>query len=206
MRNLSNILSSNQNVLDVSKKKIELRKILVEERKNLAEKSKPQDWGARQFFRTLDLLKLSIQDLKNKEHEKKIRVGCYFPIRKELDIACFASESWLFPAITEENKLAWFEYGDGKEDYIENKYGIKEKKSEHCLIYSEEMPPLLLFVPGLAASAEGFRLGYGGGYYDRFLAKFKNNVTSVLCLPSENFVFDLLPTDEWDQKVDLVVW
>ncbi|WP_186646078.1 5-formyltetrahydrofolate cyclo-ligase [Fluviispira vulneris] len=206
MRNLSQILSANQNSLEVSKKKTELRKILIEERKVLAENSKPQDWGARQFFRALDLLKLTVQDLTRKVQENEIKVACYFPIRNELDIACFASETWIFPALTADNQLMWFEYGDGKSEYIENKYGIKEKGQDHCFFYSENMPPLLLFVPGLAASQDGYRLGYGGGYYDRFLNKFKNNVTTVFCLPSDKFIFDSLPIDQWDEKVDLVIW
>lgn len=123
-----------------------------------------------------------------------------------MDIAYFAHESWLFPYMLSNGELKWFEYGDGKEGYVKNKFGIMQKSEEDCFIYTEDMLPLLCFVPGLAASVDGHRLGYGGGYYDRFLAKMKKKLNSILCLPSENFVFDSLPTNNYDEKVDLVVW
>ena len=75
-----------------------------------------------------------------------------------------------------------------------------------CFEYSLNMPKLICFLPGLAASQDGYRLGYGGGYYDLFLSKMQNHVTSILCLPSDNFVLDAIPSESHDQKIDLIVW
>ena len=58
------------------------------------------------------------------------------------------------------------------------------------------------FVPALAYDKEGFRLGWGGGYYDRFLADFqgcKIGVTYAAC------VADKLPRGEYDIKTDYIV-
>ena len=49
---------------------------------------------------------------------------------------------------------------------------------------------------------EGFRLGYGGGYYDRFLSKFTG--TSVLAIYSFLYT-DSLPTDGFDKKADKII-
>ena len=57
-------------------------------------------------------------------------------------------------------------------------------------------------VPGLAFDRLGYRLGYGGGYYDRFLSKC--HAYSVgLCRSAH--AFEVLPRDEWDVPVDCVL-
>ena len=65
-------------------------------------------------------------------------------------------------------------------------------------------PNALVLMPGLAFDREGHRIGYGGGFYDRFLAQEPNHPTVALC-----YEFQLLPkleTDEFDIPVDLVLW
>lgn len=60
----------------------------------------------------------------------------------------------------------------------------------------------LVLTPCLAATKTGKRLGHGKGYYDRFLSKYKI-FSIILCL--EDFIFDDLPTDEYDVTVDEVI-
>lgn len=206
MRKLNQVLSENEMNLPVPEKKKILRKLLIEEREKLAGITKPQDWGSRQFFRALELLKVTPDEINKKNSNRKFLIACYFPIKNELDISYFADENWLFPRITENGNIKWFEYGDGKKDLIRNRYGILEKPEALCFEYNFDMPPMLCFVPGLAASKDGYRLGYGGGYYDRFIDKMNKSITTVFCLPSEKFVFDEIPFESNDQKIDLVVW
>lgn len=66
--------------------------------------------------------------------------------------------------------------------------------------------PLLCFVPALAASQSGFRLGYGKGFYDRFLAAWHSHIITIVCLPSEQFFFDRLPTEKHDKRTDIVIF
>ena len=54
----------------------------------------------------------------------------------------------------------------------------------------------------LLADREGFRLGYGGGYYDRWLAGYEG-FTAMVC-PADRLV-DSLPHEEFDRPVDLVL-
>lgn len=60
----------------------------------------------------------------------------------------------------------------------------------------------LAIVPALMADKCGNRLGYGGGFYDRFL---KNaNVATLVALPIE-LVIDQLPFEEHDVKIDFLI-
>ena len=62
----------------------------------------------------------------------------------------------------------------------------------------------LVLMPGLAFDREGRRIGYGGGFYDKFLARERNHPTVALCYDFQ--IFDHLETDEFDVPVDLVLW
>ncbi len=66
-----------------------------------------------------------------------------------------------------------------------------------------EDPQALVLMPGLAFDPQGHRIGYGGGFYDRFLAREPNHPTVALC-----YDFQMLPhleTEEFDIPVDLVL-
>lgn len=62
----------------------------------------------------------------------------------------------------------------------------------------------LVLMPGMAFDRQGHRIGYGGGYYDKFLAAEPNHPAIALCYDFQ--VVDLLPTEEFDIPVDLVLW
>ena len=65
-------------------------------------------------------------------------------------------------------------------------------------------PEALVLMPGLAFDKEGHRIGYGGGFYDKFLSSEPNHTTVALC-----YAFQMLPeiaTDDYDIPVDCVLW
>lgn len=65
-------------------------------------------------------------------------------------------------------------------------------------------PTALVLMPGLAFDPQGHRIGYGGGFYDRFLAQEPEHPTLALC-----YDFQMLPkleTEEFDIPVDCVLW
>ena len=62
----------------------------------------------------------------------------------------------------------------------------------------------LVLMPGLAFDPQGHRIGYGGGFYDKFLSKEPNHPTVALC-----YDFQMRPelkTEEFDIPVDQVLW
>ena len=65
-------------------------------------------------------------------------------------------------------------------------------------------PTALVLMPGLAFTEDGKRMGYGGGFYDKFLAAEPNHPTVALCY-SFQMVEDI-PTEDYDIPVDRVLW
>ena len=61
----------------------------------------------------------------------------------------------------------------------------------------------LVLMPGMAFDPQGHRIGYGGGYYDRFLNAEPNHPTVALCYDFQ--MLDHLETEEYDIPVDLVL-
>ncbi len=62
----------------------------------------------------------------------------------------------------------------------------------------------LVLMPGLAFDPQGHRIGYGGGFYDRFLEREPHHPTVALCYDFQ--MFQKLETEEFDIPVDLVIW
>lgn len=64
-------------------------------------------------------------------------------------------------------------------------------------------PTALVLLPGLAFDRAGYRLGYGGGYYDRFLAREPDHPTVALCYGFQ--LLDRLPTEPHDIPAAAVI-
>lgn len=83
---------------------------------------------------------------------------------------------------------------------ITGKFGIPEPGEDLPLVDKSEID--LILVPNLCCDEDGFRLGRGGGYYDRFLKDF-TGVSVALC-PQERLV-GALPTESTDVPVDIIL-
>lgn len=65
-------------------------------------------------------------------------------------------------------------------------------------------PTALVLMPGLAFDPQGHRMGYGGGFYDKFLAAQPGHPTVALCYEFQ--MLPQLPCESHDIPVDLVLW
>ena len=65
-------------------------------------------------------------------------------------------------------------------------------------------PTALVLMPGMAFTPDGQRIGYGGGFYDKFLSAEPNHPTVALCYDFQ--LVESLPTEEFDIPVDCVFW
>lgn len=64
--------------------------------------------------------------------------------------------------------------------------------------------PAVWIIPGLAIDSDGYRLGQGGGYYDRALAAVHDEA-SIIAIVFEEEVLDEVPREDHDHRVDIVV-
>lgn len=94
-----------------------------------------------------------------------------------------------------------FIYLDDLEQVESGYAGIPEPVADEPVAYDATA---LVLMPGLAFDRQGHRIGYGGGFYDRFLAQEPNHPTVALCYAFQ--MLDKLETEEFDVPVDCVLW
>ena len=132
------------------------------------------------------------------------KIGGYFPINYEID--CLEILKQLeksghkisLPITRKGNKMDFFEWSS-KEPLLIGKIGIPEPYSV------KKVYPDILLVPLVAFSKHKFRLGYGGGYYDRYIQKIKK-IKKILTIGMA-FSFQevtKLPINDNDKKLDFI--
>ena len=87
------------------------------------------------------------------------------------------------------------------DDCVKGTYGILEPKKDCQVVRADENS--LILVPGCAFTRDGLRMGYGGGYYDRYLQMYKEAVTVGYAF--EEQLFDAIPSEAHDRRLDFVV-
>ncbi|GGB29321.1 5-formyltetrahydrofolate cyclo-ligase [Virgibacillus dakarensis] len=102
--------------------------------------------------------------------------------------------------LPKEKKLIFYEF------YTYNQletvyYHLLEPKPDESIEVEKDNIDLLL-VPGLLFDKKGYRIGFGGGYYDRFLSDFPNQTVSIT---SERQVVDQLPKESFDIPVSRIL-
>ena len=87
------------------------------------------------------------------------------------------------------------------DDCVKGTYGILEPKKDCQVVRADENS--LILVPGCAFTRDGLRMGYGGGYYDRYMQMYKEAVTVGYAF--EEQLFDAIPSEAHDRRLDFVV-
>ena len=105
------------------------------------------------------------------------------------------------PACDKETlKMNFYEI-NSLEDLEKGTFGLLEPKKEICKKV-EDPEDAVCIIPGFSFDQEGFRLGYGYGYYDRFLQNFKGTKIGI-CY--NNCISAKLPHGRFDCSVDILI-
>jgi 5-formyltetrahydrofolate cyclo-ligase len=110
---------------------------------------------------------------------------------------------WYAPRCLPGRKLGFYRYRPGETILEISRFGVREPATENAIPLSPEAFDVVI-VPALLLTAQGVRLGYGGGYYDRFLPQLRPDCVTIGVLPSALVVRDL-PQDSWDIPLQMVV-
>lgn len=95
----------------------------------------------------------------------------------------------LIPKINFKNKtLDHYYYKDDKH-LLQNKYGIDEPYN--CKKYKKKQNINIILVPLLAFDKNGHRVGYGGGYYDKFMINYSKSIKIGLSLEQPTQIIDI---------------
>lgn len=138
------------------------------------------------------------------EWKQECCVYCYISVRNEAGTEALIQELWdrnISVAVPKvQGKDMDFYYINSMEDLEPGAMGIPEPKSACRKAVSQDAP---VIVPGLAFSQDFSRLGYGGGYYDRFFEKEPKHLKIGIC-----YEFQLEPellSEPWDTDMDVIV-
>ena len=148
--------------------------------------------------------KYILKILKKKKIQGKV-VGGYYPYNYEVDVMKilnnFEKKKYLIslPKIKKNYKMNFFNWSF-KEPLMINKYGIPEPTSNK-IIY-----PSIFLVPLVAYDEKLYRIGYGGGYYDRYLKKIRKRKKFITIGLAYSFQkVKKIPIKEHDMKLDFVI-
>ncbi len=126
----------------------------------------------------------------------------YMPMQNEVDLtpllARHSYKKWVIPRVLPDNKMAFHLYDPAK--LVLHSYGMWEPAPDCQVIPPEEVD--LALVPGLAFDSQGWRLGFGGGFYDRFLCEYKGVPMGIAY---QSLFFDYVPYAAHDIPMRFVV-
>ncbi len=173
-------------------RKTELRKSLLKTRQSLS----VTDWKHKSQLICQNLLD-------SPQFNQAKTILAYFSFRQEPDLGSLFSDSphrWGFPRCVGQS-LSWHLW-TRQDTVVTGNYGITEPHADAPTIAPGDVD--LILVPCLACDYQGYRLGYGGGYYDRMLSS-----PEWINKPTIGIVFAFaylpeIPIDTWDKPLQSV--
>ncbi len=146
--------------------------------------------------------------LGSKEYMDCGKVFCYLSYKTEVSTVEFIKavlkdgKRIALPYMEDNENMCFIEIHT-LEGLVRNSTGIYEPAFDKSSVCTPDDDTLVV-VPGLAFTTDGFRLGWGGGYYDRYLSRHKTMKNIGICF-SEQLV-ESLPTEKSDIRLDRVIY
>lgn len=117
-----------------------------------------------------------------------------------MDTAMSTGKKLALPKCKAENQMDFY-YVSDKSQLVKGFYDLWEPDTEKCELV-QDFKNAVCLVPGLAFDREGYRIGFGKGYYDRFLQNFLGTTVGI-CY--SKCIENLLPRGYYDRPIDAVI-
>lgn len=147
--------------------------------------------------------KICEQLIRSDMFRKADEILMYYPLGNEADLRYAARKAWeegkkvAFP-VTEGDDMMFYK-ADSFAGFTEGPFGIMEPPRDNPADWES---PLVL-VPGLVFTKNGGRIGYGKGFYDRYLTAHPDCITAGTCYEFQ--LCDHVPMDEHDRYQKYIV-
>ena len=162
-------------------------------------KKKYYDVSKEYFLPLLKLIRFKIK-------KKIVKIALYYPSNFEVDILkilefnSILAQDTLLPIIEKNNLMKFFPWKKNEILFV-NEFGILEPAKTNAKV------PDIMLVPILAFDKNKYRLGYGKGFYDRYLNKYLKQFKNILTV-GVAFSFQRhhkLPINQNDVKLDYII-
>jgi len=134
-------------------------------------------------------------------------IGCTISQEHEIDTKPIIEKAWkdgktiAVPKCNAKQKELTFRKLTSFDELETVYFGLKEPKEEKTEVVTKERIDLML-VPGLIFDYRGYRIGYGGGFYDRYLEQFNQ---TTIALATEEQLIHQVPNDSFDIPVQHLI-
>lgn len=118
-----------------------------------------------------------------------------------IEYAVLSHKSIAVPFCVDKNGTMDFYYINSLDDLVLGSFGIREPDVQKCKKVTDFSDSILL-VPAISFDTNGYRLGYGKGYYDRFMQNYSHKSIG-LCYNS--LIRNELPINKYDESVDYII-
>lgn len=174
--------------------KKDLRKILKKQRRSISDKS-ISDQRIRNYLMESDIFKNADAILFYAALDDEINID------ECIDFALSKGKKAALPVCLDDNGNMKFYYIDSLNDIQTGYFGVREPDTDICREVTD-FNNTICIVPGIVYDKNGYRLGYGKGYYDRFLENY-SFISVGLCY--NELIIDALPIGEYDVPVNYII-
>jgi 5-formyltetrahydrofolate cyclo-ligase len=179
--------------------KVLIRQQVLAQRQNFS-KSIEAQWNQKICQHLGDFLDRHVVD----NHDSEPVILAYWPYRREPDLSSLLQidrYSWALPRCLPDRQLGWhvWQWGD---PLVTNSYGLAEPASISPVTSIDRVAVLL--IPAVAIDERGYRLGYGGGYFDRLLSHHHWQQIMTIGVVFDFAYVPRLPVDDWDRPLAAV--
>ncbi|MDP5276644.1 5-formyltetrahydrofolate cyclo-ligase [Chengkuizengella axinellae] len=191
--------------MSIKNKKLELRNHMLQVRAQITLEERT--------IKSEQICNHMIQFLKGTLNKKQpIKLLMYMPFKNEVDITplmdwCWKSGGSVFLPKVVHNYEMEIHHIHSLQDVEAGKFGILEPKSNTDICHDLSQIKIVI-VPGIAFHSSGGRLGFGGGYYDRFFSRYDKlgiKQPYKIAVAYDAQIVENIPIEEHDYRMDQVI-